>query len=260
MLPFSDFLLTWASENDTLARIGTSCLQQLLQSNARQLSPAHWERVITTFVWLFKTTTPYQLFDESLRADVEQGEQTDTQGKHESDPHNWNCVDAFEDQADTALLPAPLSPPVQPVPTSADHAPSDRKRIFALIITKCVLQLLLIETTHELLQNEDVYETIPPEHLLRLMSVLDASYQFARSFNADKEVRNGLWRVGEYFGTGTTYCSTYSLPGFMRHPPNLLKQESSSAATLVNVLLRLSSDKRPSNAGTRLQASDRLIQ
>jgi len=29
------------------------------------------------------------------------------------------------------------------------------------------------------------------------MSVLDASYQFARSFNADKEVRNGLWRVGE---------------------------------------------------------------
>ena len=48
--------------------------------------------------------------------------------------------------------------------------------------------------------------------------------------------------------------------GFMRHPPNLLKQESSSAATLVNVLLRLSSDKRPSNAGTRLQASDRLIQ
>lgn len=86
---------------------------------------------------------------------------------------------------------------MQPGPTSSGHPPSNRKRIFALIITKCVLQLLLIETTHEMLQNEDVYETIPPEHLLRLMSVLDASYQFARSFNADKEVRNGLWRVGE---------------------------------------------------------------
>ena len=58
----------------------------------------------------------------------------------------------------------------------------------------------------------------------------------------------------------TSYHSTYGIPGFMRHPPNLLKQESSSAATLVNVLLRLSSDKRPNNAGTRLQASDRLIQ
>jgi len=86
MLSFSNFLLTWASENDTLARIGTSCLQQLLQNNARQLSPADWERVITTFVWLFKTTTPYQLFDESLRADVEQGEQADMQGKPEYDP------------------------------------------------------------------------------------------------------------------------------------------------------------------------------
>jgi len=74
--------------------------------------------------------------------------------------------------------------------------PAVRKRIFALIITKCVLQLLLIETTHELLQNPDVYENIPPEHLLRLMAVLDDSYQFARGFNANKEVRNGLWKVG----------------------------------------------------------------
>ena len=86
ILSFLDFLLTWTSENDTLARIGTSCLQQLLQSNARQLSPTDWERVITTFVWLFKTTTPYQLFDESLRADVEQGEQADMQGKPELYP------------------------------------------------------------------------------------------------------------------------------------------------------------------------------
>lgn len=85
MFSFSDFLLIWTSENDTLARIGTSCLQQLLQNNARQLSPTDWERVITTFVWLFKTTTPYQLFDESLRAEVEQGEQSDMQGKSKSD-------------------------------------------------------------------------------------------------------------------------------------------------------------------------------
>lgn len=45
----------------------------------------------------------------------------------------------------------------------------------------------------------------------------------------------------------------------MRHPPNLLKQESSSAATLVNVLLRLASDKRPEQAQNRAEASNRLI-
>lgn len=59
------------SENDTLARIGTSCLQQLLESNVKKLSPARWERVATTFVKLFRTTTPHQLFDENLRIELD---------------------------------------------------------------------------------------------------------------------------------------------------------------------------------------------
>ncbi len=64
-----------------------------------------------------------------------------------------------------------------------------------------MLQLLLIETTHELLQNQEVYTTIPPEQLLRLMAELDHSYQFARGFNADRELRTGLWKVGEHFSS-----------------------------------------------------------
>ena len=60
-------------ENDTLARIGTSCLQDLLQKNVKKLSVSRWDRVITTFVKLFKTTTPHQLFDESLRSEVDGG-------------------------------------------------------------------------------------------------------------------------------------------------------------------------------------------
>jgi hypothetical protein len=75
---------------------------------------------------------------------------------------------------------------------------NDRRRIFKQIIVKCVLQLLLIETTNDLLRNDEVYRTIPPEHLLRLMGVLDHSYQFARMFNEDKELRTGLWKVGEF--------------------------------------------------------------
>ena len=61
--------LSHHAENDTLARIGTSCLQQLLESNVKKLSAERWERVVTTFVKLFKTTTPHQLFDENLRVD-----------------------------------------------------------------------------------------------------------------------------------------------------------------------------------------------
>jgi brefeldin A-inhibited guanine nucleotide-exchange protein len=70
-------------ENDTLARIGTSCLQQLLESNVKKLSVARWERVATTFVKLFRTTTPHQLFDENLRIEIDSGtpEPQETNGR-----------------------------------------------------------------------------------------------------------------------------------------------------------------------------------
>ncbi|KAG8914569.1 guanine nucleotide exchange protein for ADP-robosylation factor [Tulasnella sp. 408] len=125
---------------------------------------------------------------------------------------------------------------------SAGDIIADRRRTFKQIIVKCVLQLLLIETTNELLHNDDVYNTIPPDQLLHLMKVLDHSYQFARSFNADKELRTGLWKVG-----------------FMKHLPNLLKQESSSAATLVNVLSRMYYDKRPEYIALHQQIGERLV-
>ena len=95
------------------------------------------------------------------------------------------------------ILPAPLSAGEQQKP-GRQVSLGERRRIFKQIIVKCVLQLLLIETTNDLLRNEEVYNTIPPDHLLRLMGVLDHSYQFARSFNEDKELRTGLWKVGQY--------------------------------------------------------------
>jgi brefeldin A-inhibited guanine nucleotide-exchange protein len=96
-----------------------------------------------------------------------------------------------------SLIPAPLAESDESSPANGQNVQLlDRRRIFKQIIVKCVLQLLLIETTNELLQNSEVYDTIPPEHLLRLMGELDHSYQFARSFNEDKELRTGLWKVG----------------------------------------------------------------
>ncbi|KAF7313766.1 Guanine nucleotide exchange factor [Mycena chlorophos] len=213
-------------ENDTLARIGTSCLQQLLENNVQKLDPARWDRITTTFVKLFKTTTPHQLFDESLRVEI--------------DGSTLDPSDSAE--ANGTILPAPLSPNGEQPRHDAKSSSADRRRVFKQIIVKCVLQLLLIETTNDLLRNDDVYTIIPPEHLLRLMGVLDHSYQFARSFNEDKELRTGLWKVG-----------------FMKQLPNLLKQESSSASTLVNVLLRMYFDTRSEHQAARPQMLDRLM-
>jgi len=45
----------------------------------------------------------------------------------------------------------------------------------------------------------------------------------------------------------------------MKHLPNLLKQESSSAATLVHVLLRMYYDNRPEHQAARPQIAERLM-
>jgi len=45
----------------------------------------------------------------------------------------------------------------------------------------------------------------------------------------------------------------------MKHLPNLLKQESSSASTLVTVLLRLYFDPRPAHQAIRFQVTERLL-
>jgi brefeldin A-inhibited guanine nucleotide-exchange protein len=192
--------LIFFAENDTLARIGTSCLQQLLENNVKKLSVARWERVATTFVKLFRTTTPHQLFDENLRVEIDSGtpEPQETNGTVPSLRHIPGPSHRVIDADGQAILPAPLSPT-----NNDNHRASpkttlnDRRRVFKQIIVKCVLQLLLIETTNDLLRNDEVYRTIPPEHLLRLMGVLDHSYQFARMFNEDKELRTGLWKVGK---------------------------------------------------------------
>src|SRR5438046_6811055 len=84
-----------------------------------------------------------------------------------------------------------------------------RRRFFNKIITRCVLQLLMIETVNELFSNDTVYAQIPSPELLRLMGLLKKSFLFAKKFNNDKELRMRLWREG-----------------FMKQPPTLLKQES----------------------------------
>jgi brefeldin A-inhibited guanine nucleotide-exchange protein len=84
----------------------------------------------------------------------------------------------------------------------------------------------MIETVNELFSNEAVYAQIPSPELLRLMALLKKSFLFAKKFNENKELRMRLWREG-----------------FMKQPPNLLKQESGSAATYVSILLRMYHDE-----------------
>ncbi|TKY88681.1 hypothetical protein EX895_002312 [Sporisorium graminicola] len=238
-------------ENDTLARIGTSCLQGLLEKNVRKLSEEKWALVVDTFLQLFRTTTAHQLFDPVLRADAFSAAPVES-------PQDVAAIGANGFQQPNPLSPGPSDAQQLPEPANGgEHAAppavaragavqpmsgSDRRRAFKQIIVKCVLQLLLIETTHELLQNEEVYRTMPAPQLLRLTGVLEDSYTFSKRFNADKDLRVALWKVG-----------------FMKQLPNLLKQESSSAATLVHILVRMHGDSRAEHVALQAQIREKLV-
>lgn len=260
---FLDLLaLCICQENDTIARIGSNCLQQLILENVNKFQPDHWSKVVGCFVTLFQKTTAYELFnagthpatpalsnnvfdqahaahtpeDASLKVNgtsgtTEPSTMADDEGA--AGPNSHNSGSGLEDYKP----PSPSAGQHQPIPVTAA-----RRRFFNQIITQCVLQLLMIETVQELFTNDAVYAQIPSPELLRLMALLKGSYQFAKKFNNDKELRMRLWREG-----------------FMKQPPNLLKQESGSASAYINILIRMYHDEGTERKENRLYTEEALV-
>ncbi|CAG7951818.1 unnamed protein product [Penicillium salamii] len=244
-------------ENDTIARIGSNCLQQLILQNVSKFKQEHWSQIVGAFVELFSKTTAYELFTAAVSmskpAEVLNGDLTSSPDSVavSGDP---DALQANASQS-TSSFQENGDPPVQSQaraeledyrPQSDQQQPAAvtaaRRRYFNRIITNCVLQLLMIETVHELFSNENVYAQIPSMELLRLMSLLKKSYQFAKKFNEDKDLRMQLWRQG-----------------FMKQPPNLLKQESGSASTYVHILFRMYHDEREERRSSRDETEAALI-
>jgi brefeldin A-inhibited guanine nucleotide-exchange protein len=240
---FLDLLaLCICQENDTIARIGSNCLQQLILQNVKKFTPEHWAKIVGAFVDLFEKTTAYELFSAATSASTPNGGENaapplETPGSDEKSlkingANGAVTSDAESINDDEARTPTAVAGELedykpqsglqqQPVVVTAT-----RRRHFNKIITRCVLQLLIIETVNELFSNDAVYAQIPSPELLRLMGLLKKSFLFAKKFNENKELRMRLWREG-----------------FMKQPPNLLKQESGSAATYVSILLRMYHDE-----------------
>lgn len=300
---FLDLLtLCICQENDTLARIGSNCLQQLILQNVTKFEPEHWHKIVGAFVELFDRTEATALFSAvtssslglASSANGSKTPKTSTaadpqfspnlQLNETSPPSSKDApeVSAEEEEATglginglqsnhsrhstaTSDISASSSRGVSPLPKSEaavqeleDYSKPEggssniqqtpvpvsaaRRRLFNQIITKCVLQLLMIETVHELFSNDAVYAQIPSNELLRLMVLLKKSYQFAKRFNNDRDLRTRLWREG-----------------FMKQPPNLLKQESGAASVYVSILLRMYHDPSPKRAASREETEQALV-
>ncbi|UKZ80451.1 hypothetical protein TrVFT333_008212 [Trichoderma virens FT-333] len=267
-------------ENDTISRIGSNCLQQLILKNVTKFNLVHWTKIVGAFCELFDRTTAYQLFtaanmeastslsmaasngleftsplspttaetpatdEKSLKINGgdENGATSDTESIHHPTIHK---LDDDESRTPTANTNGQQLEEFKPTSTLQQQpvvVTAARRRFFNRIISRCVLQLLMIETVNELFSNDTVYTNIPSTELLRLMALLKRSFQFARRFNEDKELRMRLWREG-----------------FMKQPPNLLKQESGAAATYVSILFRMFVDDAPERLKSRPDIEAALV-
>ncbi|QVM05478.1 guanine nucleotide exchange protein for ADP-robosylation factor [Coccidioides posadasii str. Silveira] len=248
-------------ENDTIARIGSNCLQQLILQNVQKFQATHWDKIVGAFVELFEKTTAYELFtavipnpakssesskvaddsasvNEISNEQIAVGDETSINGDQR--PATATEAEEAKSPQHSAQLEDHASPTEQQQAPLAISA--SRRKFFNRIITNCVLQLLMIETVNELFSNDAVYEQIPSHELLRLMALLKKSYQFAKKFNEAKDLRVALWKQG-----------------FMKQPPNLLKQESGSAATYVNILFRMYHDEGDERKSSRGETEEALI-
>ncbi|KAI4216052.1 MAG: hypothetical protein LQ351_001548 [Letrouitia transgressa] len=258
---FLDLLaLCICQENDTIARIGSNCLQQLILQNVTKFHPDHWSKIVGAFVELFERTTAHQLFSAATSSsDASNVSDDDSIRKTPGDGSSISNLSVQNTASDEAATSPPIDehhrerasingtsekenpPPTQttgPGEELEDYRPQPdlqqqpvvvttaRRRFFNKIITRCILQLLMIETVNELFSNDAVYAQIPSSELLRLMALLKGSYSFAKRFNNNKDLR---WRLHR--------------EGFMKQPPNLLKQESGSAATYISILVRMYHDE-----------------
>ena len=64
---------------------------------------------------------------------------------------------------------------------------------------------------------------------------------------------NGLYLLYSFVNNQLTYA------GFMKQMPNLLKQESSSAATYTNIMMRMYNDNRDSHQESKNNVEQNLI-
>lgn len=204
---FLDLLINCiCQENDTIARTGKSCLQDFLIKNAGRLSEQQWDLIADAFESLFDLTTANELF--TLDPAKKQGAEDDG-------------IDVPLDLNDSSRQSHEVASPVK------DEAEErlQRSKDKSSIVIKCVLQLLMIETLLELSVEEAFYDSISHHHLMKLAHLLESSYNFARTFNDDYDLRLRLWNAG-----------------VIERLPNLLKQESMSSAVFLNIMFRLYCD------------------
>ncbi|KAJ3031004.1 UNVERIFIED_CONTAM: guanine nucleotide exchange protein for ADP-robosylation factor [Siphonaria sp. JEL0065] len=279
---FEILVACMTQENETLARIGSTCLHQFIETNLEKFNERHWDRICKTFVNLFASTTPNLLFfdyhvqvpeaptgvmapPEGAEAEALEAataskeavpvEDSDRDVGSESMAHHMSSVTSLSVPGTTFSTEIVFQDGVVRLTGRPKPAPED----FQGIILKCVLHLLVVQTLHEILttsvnksstnldlsgtnMDERIYRALSVKHLLVLVGCFERSYRFAEAFNKDTELRLALFRMG-----------------FMKQLPNLLKQECASVIAYISILFKMVMDRQVDRVENRGDIAGLLI-
>jgi len=122
---------------------------------------------------------------------------------------------------DSGYLSAPEVTLPTPVAESAVVLPMKQ---FQLVIKKCVIQNTLIQTVYDMFAH--VYPYLSTQHIVTLLECLEISHNFAQKFNGNMDVRFAIFQLG-----------------YMKHIPNLYKQETGGASCRLRMLIHLYTEK-----------------
>lgn len=250
--------------NEQLARSGTNCLENLVISNGLKFTDDTWDKTCKCMVDIFNSTLPKELL---------------TWKPSQTDARNYSIEngDALRQNYDSILKRTNSQHSVYSL--NAEDVKSDmyhsQNNIFSSLLIKCIVQLELIQTIDSIVffpttsrkedaetlalatadatgsialnqtefqrEEQGMYSYLNTKHLFQLIECLVESHRFAKQFNADHEQRNILLRAG--------------LKGSVK--PNLLKQETTSLACVLRILLKMYSDESRSKDWPEIES--RLI-
>ena len=225
-------------DNETLAKIGASCLEQLIVNNCAKMQDSHWEKLIATCETLFSNSRADLLVDhefiKSVMSEADQKSNGKTVVSDTSSVVTNSEIQSQSDSVDTSQFNgfSRLDDEANPNDdanrsnTSLNRKKNHQqlKRDFQLIIVNCVLQLIVIQMVTDIMASESpsIFPHIPTKYLIRILKCCDKSFKLAREFNSNIQFRVALYNNG-----------------FMNQLPNLLKQETMSVNCLVTNLLKL---------------------
>lgn len=178
-------------DNETISRIGASCLHQILESNAEKLNEKHWGIVVETIEDLFSKTLPSF---ERIEMDGDFSAASSQQGSPISSLSDLATTTAYSSEDRRKSVQGELENIVS------------SKEEFQKIIVKCVLHLLLLQTVNEIfILSSKVYCQTSIENLERIVACLQSSFDFSKKFNENMKLRLMIVKKGENWTYGRVY-------------------------------------------------------